>query len=74
MRQDADRRAVRMRAVAARLRNQALETGIGIYRRRFEMVASELEEAATDLESRAHAVPRDPLMPREKGSGRGYSH
>jgi hypothetical protein len=41
-----------MRALAARLRAQAAETNISLYRRKMESVASELEEAAIDAESR----------------------
>jgi hypothetical protein len=41
-----------MRALAARLRAQAHETGICLYRRKLEILASELEEAAQEAESR----------------------
>ena len=41
-----------MRALAARLRGQASETRIALYRRKMEGLASELEEAATVAESR----------------------
>jgi predicted xylose isomerase-like sugar epimerase len=53
MRQDVSGNIIHMRVLAARLRAQAAETGIEIYRRKFESLASELDEAATDLESRA---------------------
>ena len=53
MRQDVSDNIIRMRVLAARLRAQAAETGLEIYRRKFESLASELDEAATDLESRA---------------------
>lgn len=42
----------KMRALAARLRAQAHETGICLYRRKLEILASELEEAAQEAESR----------------------
>ncbi|MBW8708522.1 MAG: hypothetical protein JF627_04535 [Alphaproteobacteria bacterium] len=44
--------ALKMRALAARLRGYAAETSIEHFRRKFQIVASELEEAAMDLESR----------------------
>jgi hypothetical protein len=44
---------LKMRALAARLRDHADETSLGLYRRKFESIASELEEAAVDVESRA---------------------
>jgi hypothetical protein len=44
--------ALKMRALAARLRGYAGETSIEYFRRKFQSVASELEEAAMDLESR----------------------
>lgn len=46
--------APNMRALARRLRTQAAETGIGLYRRKMEGLASELEEAATEAETRRH--------------------
>ena len=45
--------ALKLRSLAARMRAHAAETHIELYRRKFEMVASELEEAALDAESRA---------------------
>ncbi len=45
--------AARMRALAARLRGHAAETGLDMYRRKFEEIASELEEAAVVDEDRA---------------------
>jgi hypothetical protein len=53
MRQDVSGNIVRMRVLAARLRAQAAQTDLELYRRKFESLASELEEAAIDLESRA---------------------
>ena len=50
--------AVKMSALAARLRGHAAETSINHYRQKFETVASELEEAAVDAESRAHFKAR----------------
>ena len=45
--------ALRMRALAAQLRGHAAETTVDHFRRKFERVASELDEAAMDAESRA---------------------
>ncbi len=42
----------KMRALAQRLRGQAAETSIELYRRKLESLASELEEAATEAETR----------------------
>jgi hypothetical protein len=53
MRQSAPEPVLKMRALAARLRGHAGETSLGHYRRKFEGIASELEEAAVDVESRA---------------------
>jgi hypothetical protein len=44
----------RIRPLAARMREQAGETHIALYRRKFEGLASELEEAAVDAETRQH--------------------
>ena len=41
-----------MRALASRLRAQAQETTVALYRRKLETLASELEEAALEAESR----------------------
>ena len=41
-----------MRTLAAQLRGHAAETSIDLYRRKLEGIASELEEAALDAESR----------------------
>jgi hypothetical protein len=43
-------KAVKMRALAARLRAHAAETDMEMFRCRFEAVAAELEEAASRLE------------------------
>ena len=45
---------LKMRALAARLRIQAAETSLEMFRRKFEAVAAELEECALDAENRAH--------------------
>jgi hypothetical protein len=42
----------KMRALASRLRAQAQETTVALYRRKLETLASELEEAATEAETR----------------------
>ena len=42
----------RMRALAARLRGQAGETHIDLYRQKLEDLAAELEEAAAEAEGR----------------------
>jgi len=42
---------VKMRSLAAELRGHAAETTLDIYRRKFEGIASELEEAAVNAES-----------------------
>jgi hypothetical protein len=44
--------ALKLRSMAARLRGHAAETHIELYRRKFEGLASELEEAALDAETR----------------------
>ena len=44
--------AVQLRVIAARMRAHAAETTVDLFRRQFESTAAELEEAATDLESR----------------------
>ena len=46
----------RIRLLAARMREQAGETHIALYRRKFQGLASELEEAAVDTESRQRFV------------------
>jgi hypothetical protein len=43
--------AVKMRALAARLRAHAAETAVEIFRRKFEAVAADLEEAARRAEA-----------------------
>ena len=43
---------LKMRLLAARLRGHAAETSLDLYRRKFEGIAAELEEAALDAESR----------------------
>lgn len=52
----------KMRALASRLRDQAHETGIGIYQRKLEILASELEEAAQEAESRERFFARHKLV------------
>jgi hypothetical protein len=42
----------KMRALASRLRTQAQETTVALYRRKLETLASELEEAAMEAETR----------------------
>ena len=49
--------ALELRSLAARFRTHAAETNIGLFRRKFEGTASELEEAALDAETRAWARP-----------------
>jgi hypothetical protein len=51
-----------MRALALRLRAQAHETDIGIYQRKLEILASELEEAAQEAESRERFFARHRLV------------
>ncbi len=51
-------RITRMRNLAVLLRAQAADTSIGLYRRKFENLASEMEEAATDAESLARFLAR----------------
>jgi hypothetical protein len=48
----------KMRALASRLRAQSLETTVALYQRKLETLASELEEAATEAETRAAFVSR----------------
>lgn len=50
---DASMRAARLRALAARLRNDAEQTAMPEFRRKMQATASELEEAAVDMETRA---------------------
>ena len=45
--------ALKMRVLAAQLRAHAAETSMDHFRRKFEVAASELEENALDIESRA---------------------
>jgi len=45
--------ALKMRTLAAQLRGHAAQTSIELYRRKFEGIAAELEEAAVDAESRS---------------------
>jgi hypothetical protein len=45
-----------MRTLAAQMRGHAAETGLELYRRKFEEAASELEESAVDAETRAGRV------------------
>ena len=45
------RPALKMRALAARLRAHAAETSVEMFRRKFEAVAAELEEAASRMEA-----------------------
>jgi len=64
----------RMRALAARLRSEAADTSISLYRRKLENLASELEEAATIAESRdSWQATMVRKLPR-KGSGHGCGH
>jgi hypothetical protein len=51
----------KMRVLASRLRTQAHETGIGLYQRKLEILASELEEAAQEAESRERFFARHKL-------------
>jgi len=44
--------AARLRALAARLRKDAAETAMPDFRRKMQRTASELEEAAVDIETR----------------------
>jgi len=48
---------LKLRAIAARFRAHSAQTGVHLYQRKFESVASELEEAALDFESRAQMRP-----------------
>jgi hypothetical protein len=51
----------KMRALASRLRAQSQETTIGLYQRKLEVLASELEEAALEAESRERFFSRHKL-------------
>jgi predicted ATPase len=44
--------ALKLRSLAARMRAHAADTHIELYRRKFESLASELEEEAVTAESR----------------------
>jgi hypothetical protein len=44
-------RAVKMRALATRLRAHAAETSVEFFRRKFEAAAADLEEAAGRIEA-----------------------
>jgi len=50
---DNSMQAARLRALAARLRKDASETAMPEFRRKMQATASELEEAAVDMETRA---------------------
>lgn len=52
----------KMRVLASRLRAQARETDIGLYRRKLEILASELEEAAQEAETRERFFARYRLV------------
>ena len=61
-----------MRLLAARLRGHAAETSLDLYRRKFEGIAAELEEAALAAESREtrfRAGVLKPAVPRFRGRG-----
>lgn len=45
--------AANLRSLAAQLRGHAAQTGLDMYRRKFESLAQELEEAARDAEADA---------------------
>ena len=47
---------LKLRALAARFRAHSDQTCVHLYQRKFEGVASELEEAALDFETRAWAL------------------
>ena len=55
-----------MQALAARLRAQAAETSLEVFRRKFEAAAEELER-------HAGLPPRTPKSP-DTGNDRGYGH
>jgi hypothetical protein len=73
-------RVLRMRALAAELRTHATETTLESFQRRFEAVATELEQRA-DIEDYflphlldfPTPISHDPRFP-DKGNGRGYGH
>jgi hypothetical protein len=52
----------KLRGLAAQLRGYAAETDLAMYQRKFESVASELEEAAVDGESRAQSRQKTKLV------------
>jgi len=54
--------AAKLRMIAARMRGHAAETTVELFRRQFEGTAAELEEAATDLETREPAPPPPRLV------------
>lgn len=62
MRNERPRTAADMRVMAIRMREYAARTTVGLFRRKFEAVAADLEEAAIDLESRDQAKPPPRLM------------
>jgi hypothetical protein len=49
--------ALKLHVLAARFRAHAAETSLEIFRRKFEVTASELEEAALDAATRAGSRP-----------------
>ena len=59
---------LKMRVLAAQLREHAAETSLETFKRKFEAAAAELERAALDAESRVFRFVRLP----EKGNDRGY--
>jgi hypothetical protein len=54
--------ALKLRTIAARMRTHAAETCVEHFRHKFENVASELEEAAVDADSRARFKERFKLV------------
>ncbi|HEU0094827.1 MAG TPA: hypothetical protein VFQ52_00120 [Rhizomicrobium sp.] len=67
----------KMRVLASRLRAQAQETTVALYRRKLDFLASELEEAATEAETReaffcGSSSPASSLHGKRNDRGHGH--
>ena len=63
-------KALQMRILAARLRDQAAETSLEIFQDKFRATAAELEKAALNAENRTRFLSLVPGM----GNDPGYRH
>jgi len=63
-----DEQVLKMRVLAAQLRDHAADTSVELFKQKFEAAATELEHAALDIESQVFQFVRLP----GKGSGHEY--